>query len=316
MKLVIGFITYGDLTAKYLPYFLPSIEKSAFKDYKILVIDNTEIEENENIKYLIKNYPDIEIISTGKNLGFARAYNKLIRRANELGAEYFLMLNPDMLVEPAAIKLLIFEMDNNKELAAVCPKILKWDFKNKRKTNIIDTCGIKLNPGLRFTDLGQSKIDKGQYDKGKIIGPSGAAGLYKLASLEKVKQGREYFDELMFMYKEDSDLAYRLFLFNFRVRLIGKAKMYHDRTASSVGQSTWQIIKSRKNKNRQIKKWSFLNQQIIFKKYWDKQNLKNKLIIIFWQFKMLIYILFFEQYLLGQYKKYFKIRKRIKRYGL
>jgi len=75
-----------------------------------------------------------------------------------------------------------------------------------------------------------------------------------------------------------------------------------------------QVALNRKNKNKQIKKWSFLGQQIIFVKYWKQQNFWNKSTIAWHEIKMLIFILLFEQYLFGQYWKLWKIKKNINIY--
>ena len=39
-KIIIGFITYGNLTAEYLPYFLNSLKVQIYKNYNIIAIDN------------------------------------------------------------------------------------------------------------------------------------------------------------------------------------------------------------------------------------------------------------------------------------
>ncbi|MEA3398527.1 MAG: glycosyltransferase, partial [Patescibacteria group bacterium] len=113
MKLVIGFITYKDMTAKYLPYFLPSLKNQALKDCEIIAFDNSEDQDDLNIKYLHEY--NIAYERAGKNIGFARAYNKLIRQAVDWQADYFLVLNPDMLVEPGAIQRMAdaLELDEN-----------------------------------------------------------------------------------------------------------------------------------------------------------------------------------------------------------
>ncbi|MEA3463693.1 MAG: glycosyltransferase, partial [Patescibacteria group bacterium] len=90
--LIIGFITYGKSTAKYLPYFLPSLKKQTFNNFKIIAFDNTENSDNENINYIKNNHPELEILRAGENIGFARAYNRMINKAVEMNAEYFLAI--------------------------------------------------------------------------------------------------------------------------------------------------------------------------------------------------------------------------------
>ncbi len=321
VKLVLGFITYGKSTLKYLPYFLPSITtdlrmnaRDCADDIRIIAFDNSEEGDDENIKYIKENYSEIEIMRAGVNLGFARAYNKMIARAKELGVEYFLALNPDMILEKGAIAKIVEALDKDAQIGSVCPKILKWDFENNKKTNIIDSCGISELSALNFFDLGQSERDSGQCESREIIGPSGAAAMYRMSALEAVKEGENYFDELMFMYEEDCDLAYRLKIAGFKSKCISDSIVYHDRTAAAKGQGNIKIALNRRNKPRIIKRLGFLHKHIIFIKYWNLQSAKEKLEIIWYGFKMFVFALLFEQYLLKEYLYLWKIRKDIRKY--
>ncbi len=325
-KLTIGFITYKDLTAKYLPFFLLSLKKQEFQDFQIIVFDNSGGDDNENIKYLQNNYPEIEIISQNKNLGFAGAYNFMIKKALGLDSEYFLALNPDMILEPDAILKMFNIINGDVALGSVAPKILKWDFEDNtkcpegakcpegKKTNIIDSCGIKEISAIRFKDLGQGEVDKNQYVDSGILGPSGAAAMYRISVLEKAKEDNNYFDELMFMYEEDCDLAYRLKLAGFKSRFVNDAIIYHDRTASSKGHGNLDIILNRQNKNKNIRRWAFLNKHIMFIKYWKTLNFKEKLEVFYFAFRMFVFVCIFEQFLFKQYFVLFKMRLKIKRY--
>ena len=307
-QLVIGFIVYGQDSARYLPYFLASLRQQSWQDFKLIAVDNSEAENNDNASFLV-NYPEIKLTWAGRNLGFAAAQNLMIRQAVEAGAKYFLALNPDMILETEAVAEMMAVIIADDNLATVSPKVLRWDFAQKAKTKIIDTCGIELRPGLRFVDLGQGQVDRGQFDQTEIFGPSGCAALFRLSALEKIKIKDQYFDERFFMYKEDCDLNYRLFLAGWKTRLAPSALVYHDRTGSSQGRSNLAIALNRRKKNRLVKQWSFLGQQLLFYKYWRQQNFFNKLMIIWWQLKILVFTLLFEPYLLAEIKKFQAIKK-------
>ncbi len=316
-KTAVGFVTYGESTAKYLPYFLASLEKQTlFSQLEFLVYDNSFEKDTSNRDYINRNYPLWSVMGSGRNLGFAAAYNVLFRKAMEKGSEYFLALNPDLILEPDAIEFLVQGIKRDPTLGSVSPKILKWDFERNKKTDIIDTCGIELKKGLRFTDLGQGEKDEGQYDNKGILGPSGAAALYDLSALKRVEVSGQYFDEMMFMYKEDCDLAYRLYLEGFGSICVGSSVFYHDRTASGKKGGDLKAALNRKSKSKQVKKWSFLNQQIIFLKYWKIQDFSSKLSIIWFQFRILFFVLFFETYLIKEWLKLPRLSKGIKRYHL
>jgi GT2 family glycosyltransferase len=313
-KLTIGFIIYGDNAVNYLSHFLPSIFSQEYTNFSVLAVNNSGNKQNLAVKYIEEYYPQIKILHSEVNLGFARAFNIMFNMAREDGSEYFLALNPDTILEKNVIKILLEKIEGNQELGSVSPKLLKWDFENGKKTKQIDSCGIILKPGLKFIDLGQAEEDQDRYDNKFILGPSGAAALYRMSALQKVKFDNQFFDELMFMYKEDCDLAYRLNLAGFKSICVGDAIVYHDRTVFGKGYSNFKVAMNRKNKSKKTKQWSFLNQQIIFYKYWKIQDWNNKILIIWQEIKMLVFILIFEQYLVGQFVEFFRIREKIKRY--
>jgi len=312
-KIYVGFITYGEATAKYLPFFLPSLNKQNFNNLKILAVDNSETPDNGNSRYIKNNFQEIDLKWTGENLGFSKAFNLMIKEAVLNGAEYFLALNPDMVLEDGVLTKLTEAMDHENQLGSATAKVLKWDFAKQEKTDIIDSCGLKLLTGLRFVDFLEGEPSSVNCT-GEIIGVSGACALYRLSALEKVKQDGQYFDELMFMYKEDCDLAYRLFLAGFKAKCVGDALVYHDRSSAGQGEGNLSVALNRKNKSRRAKQLSFLNQQIIFIKYWRLQSLANKIAIIWFELKMLIFALFFEPHLLKGLKSLYRINKSIIRY--
>jgi len=317
MKLVVGFLTYNEVSAKYLPDFLSSLVAALSflkpAEYRILALDNSDQTNNHNrlaLEFFNSHHQNlIEYLGAGENLGFSRAYNILINRARQAGAEYFLVINPDTFLDASALKELVQALDADPRLAAVSPKILRWDFTTNTKTKIIDSGGLILQSGLRFKDLGQGQEDRKQFDKTRIIGPSGAAGLFRLSVLESLSESGQYFDERFFMYKEDCDLAYRLVLNNLESKLIPNALIYHDRTAASSGQGLGRIIADRRQKSRQVRAWSFKNQHLLFIKYWEKQTIVNKIVIGFRVFSMFIFSLTLEQFLLNTYPKIIKTGK-------
>lgn len=308
MKLFVGFVVYGESTAKYLSYFTDSLKESlsflTTDQYSVVVFDNDEMRDNPNRDFLIKNCPNWPIMSVEKNLGFSAAYNRLIDLANKQGAQYFLMINPDILLDRNSIRFLIEKLDKDGSFAAVCPKLYHWDFLQARddllssKTKIIDTCGLIVRPGLRFLDLGQGESDEGQYDHAGIIGPSGAAALFRMSALNKIKFSGQYLDEKMFMYKEDCDLAYRLFLGGLTSCCLPESIMWHDRSVSSPGLGFFQTLAARSQKSLTVRRWSFVNQFRLYKKYFSQQNLKGRFFIIIRASALLIFACLREPFLL------------------
>lgn len=312
-KIAVGIITYGESTAKYLPYFLESLAEQTCNDYKLLVYDNTDNASGDNRHILERSGMSYEYFTSKTNLGFGKAYNILIGHAINTGYDYFLLLNIDMIFDRLMIKNLLDSLEHNPKAGAVAPKILRWDFTNKQKTDFIDSYGLTVDKLFRFFDNYQGQIDREQIqDYQDIFGFTGAAALIRLKSLQAIAHNDEYFDELMFMYKEDCDLSLRLRLAGWQIAISPTAIAYHDRTAATPGKSLKQIIENRRTKSRKVKQWSFLNQLILVYKFSPILPPRIKFFAWSYQLASILFAGIFESYLLKELQVFFKIKSRIK----
>ena len=328
-KVVISMVLYDNKegsyqTSKYLPYLLPSIKDQSYQNIELVFVDNSDNQNNENVKHIKTYFPEAKIIYTGKNLGFAKANNLLVDEARKIKADYFLTTNPDMIYEPNVVEELVYAVMKTPQIASATCKIRRWDFKKcdeefQGKTNFIDTVGIGITREHRFIDRGQGDIDHGQYDsEEEIFGTSGAAAIYRISSLDDVAfiredETKEYFDELMFMYKEDVDLAYRLQCAGYKNIYTPKAKIYHDRSIQSKGQGVVATIQSRRGRNKKYKEWSWLNHHIILKKIMDGSYSNEVKFKTFWyEVKSNTYTMFFEPFLIKQWFKLIQLRRPIR----
>jgi GT2 family glycosyltransferase len=315
MKISIGFIVYNQSTYKYLKFFLTSLEESineakkylADLSFNFLIVDNSDHDYQNNYDYLMNyfgSYNNYKIFRSENNLGFARAYNKMINWSIREGHDLFLMLNPDVLLDIDFIKEILLAFNNKKEATVLAPKILYWDFKNNKKTNIIDSYGLGLDRSHYFFDINQGREDlENNKDIKEIFGFTGAGALLNLKELIKVAYNNnylEFFDELMFMYKEDIDLSYRLQIFGAKIFFVPQAIMYHDRTLSKNKYLNLLFFK-----NRDIaRSRSFLNHLIILYKIRKIPfSFKIKFLTLIRFIKILFYGLIFEKKQLQKFKK-------------
>lgn len=328
MKIAVGFIAYEEASARYLADFLTSLERALLflpeQDYRVFAYDNSPAGGHNRHIVEAFNYGSgsvprlrqpIDYSGEGRNRGFSQAYNIMIRKAAVLGAEYFLVINPDTCLNPDAIQQLLAALEAAPAAAAAAPKLLVWDFLNRRKTEQIDSLGIYVRPGLVFRDLGQGERDFEFTRREKIIGPSGAAGLYRLSALTAVAetaggQAAQYFDESFFMYKEDCDLAYRLYRAGKSCLTVPEAVIYHDRTATAIGRGLSRTVRGRQEKSRQVRAWSFRNQHLIYLKHWPQEEWWSRLLIVARSLVFLIFSLIFEQFLLKEYREVWRLRNR------
>jgi len=72
---------------------LESLRRIDYPNFKVLLVDNAS--SDGSVEELRQRYPDVELIVSDRNLGFAGGNNLGITRALESGADYLLLLNND-----------------------------------------------------------------------------------------------------------------------------------------------------------------------------------------------------------------------------
>lgn len=317
-KVTVGITIYN--SAPYIESCLNSLMRQDYKAMEIVCLDNNSTDDS--VAIIKQKFPTVRLIRSDKNLGFSRAHNQIIA---ETDGDFYACFNADMIFEPSFVTELMQPMLENPSYGSVGGKIKRWDFENARdkdagKTNFIDSVGIRILKTHQFEDIGQGEVDFGQFDQPRdIFGVSGAAVLLRREALKdtaffNTEKGKwEYFDESMFIYKEDVDLAYRLQWAGWKSRFTPKAIAYHDRTTSSVGQRAINLIKNRSAKNGAVNRVSYLNHQILLEKNFSNDfSMSVKLATSWFNLKVFFFLLIFETETLGQWWKFFRLRKRLK----
>jgi GT2 family glycosyltransferase len=188
-----------------------------------------------------------------QNLGFSAAQNKIVAEFLKSDAAYLLLLNPDCVLDSAALALLVESMRVEDRVGSACPKLLKLDVE---QSQLIDSTGMVITPALRHFDCGCGDQDVGQYDQDAyVFGASGACVLFAREFVEdliipqqkydsdlfrvfpELAEGKgervDFFDEGFFAYREDADLAWRGQLFNWRCRYVAAAVGHHRRVVEA-----------------------------------------------------------------------------------
>jgi len=319
-------ITAGLVVKDSAKYIIPALESILAQDYEnleVVVFDNNS--SDNTLEIIRENFAGIKIIESRKNVGFAKGHNAILAESK---GDFYACLNVDMVFDSNFISELAKSLEEKPVYGAAGGKIKFWDFKvyaagsaSQGKTNFIDTVGLKILKSHRFEDMGQGEMDYGQFDKSReIFGVSGAAVLYRRKSLEDVSfinenEEKEFFDESMFMYKEDVDLAYRLQWAGWKTNYSPKAIAYHDRTISFRGKNALEMIKNRIKKPKEVNRRSYLNHRVLLQKNFSNAfSADIKSATSWYNVKVFFYILIFETELLGVWWNIFKMRGRIQKW--
>lgn len=213
----------------YLPECLESLRKQTFRGFGVVVFDNGS--SDGSVELLAREFPEAEIICSKENLGFAAGSNRAIERAwtNE-GVRYVLALNNDMVLHEECLRYLYETMESSPPEVWSCqPKILF--IRDGIRTNILNNTGLSIWLDGTAFDRGINEIDEGQYeDERDIFGTCGAAALFRRTALETTG----LFDEDLFAYFEDVDLAWRGRRAGYQSLLVSEAKCFHRHRATKM----------------------------------------------------------------------------------
>ncbi len=272
-QLVINIVTWN--SARFLPRIFESLDAQTSKAFTVTVIDNGSTDGT--VAWLEANRSDVTVLRNRKNFGFSRAHNQGISLARsrwesvgDLEKKYIFILNPDTFLHERCVEEVIAYMDAHPDVEIAGPKLLRAfriadredGSADYEQTNIIDSTGISILKSRKFVDRGAGEEDHGQYDGVEPFGISGAALVLRASAIPLVAEhDAVVFDEEIFAYKEDADLAWRLRLFGGKAALIVPAIVWHQRLAkasksngpiglvsSQFGRSSFVNMLSRRNK--------------------------------------------------------------------
>lgn len=203
---------------EYLKKCIESIIKSNFKNFEIIVVDNASTDNTASeLKHFFSKYQDrITIICLDRNYGPAKARNQGVKFAK---GKYLGFLDSDTVVEKNWADKSLKLFGNNKVGAVQC-KLLSM--KDRRK---FDYAGEYLGSlGFLVSVSRHGETDTGQYDNVHRILAAKSAGMFvKKDVFEKIGG----FDEDYFIFLEETDLGWRIWLSGYEVIFCPDSVVYH-----------------------------------------------------------------------------------------
>ncbi len=210
-------------------------------DLELLVVDNGSTDGS--VDDWDARHPGVRLVQTGANLGFAGGMNRGLAGLDDRDA--VALVNSDAFVDPGWLGPLAGALDADERVGAACPKILFAD-PDEDGRSVINNVGNELGPTWELHDRGFGEVDAGQYDDEEDVWAwCGAAVLLRRRYLDEVGP----FDERLFMYAEDADLAWRGARHGWRYRYVPSAVVHHLHRASSGGERTPRLdVLNRRNR--------------------------------------------------------------------
>jgi N-acetylglucosaminyl-diphospho-decaprenol L-rhamnosyltransferase len=195
---------------RWLPRTLQSL-RGQTERLDVVVVDNGS--SDGSAAAARADFPEVTVLELGENLGFGPALNRAVAAHP---ADAIVLLNSDVECEPGFCAGLLAGAEEGAEMVAAV-------LLQEREPGLIDSAGLIADHTLMGFDYLHGEplaVLDGAADP---LGPTGGAGLYRREAWEAVGG----FDERIFLYYEDLDLALRIAAAGGRCRLAGGARALH-----------------------------------------------------------------------------------------
>lgn len=186
------------------------------READVVLVDNGS--EDDSVELARQELPGIKVLELGENLGFGPALNRAVAAHP---ADAVILLNNDAEPEPRFVEALLDGLTGGAD--SVAGVLLQ-----ERAPELIDSAGVVADSTLMGFDHLHGEPAEAAATAAEPLGPTGGAALYRREAFEAVGG----FDERIFLYYEDLDLALRMRAAGGRCRLAPEARALHAYSAS------------------------------------------------------------------------------------
>jgi hypothetical protein len=233
---------------------LQQLQVSDYPHLQVVVVDNGSTDAS--VERLRLAFPNVPLICSPVNRGFAGGVNQGLQYAAAIGAEYVLLLNSDVHFAPDMLSKLLAIVKHDTQSALYTPRLLRaapprslWYALCEKLARVLNMPGLAPQPltgeylwvhGQRLrTDglevIGENARDPQRFDNIPVDIIYACAMLIPYPVLRRLG----LFDERFFVYAEDMDYCLRARAAGTGVRVIPQASLKHSINAATRANSGW-----------------------------------------------------------------------------
>lgn len=169
---------------------LRSLEAQTFTPFEVIVVDNS------GERRVQAGGERIRVIANQHNLGFGAAVNQAIRNSE---SEFVATLNDDAVADPKWLQALVDKASAFPRAGMFAPQV------RIAGSGALDSAGMLIAADGSSRQRGHGEAPEKFAASEEVLLPSGSAALYRRKMLDEIG----LFDELFFLYCEDTDLGLR-----------------------------------------------------------------------------------------------------------
>jgi len=196
---------------------LRSVFNSNYANFEVIFVDNGSTDKSlEYVKKAFGSENRLHFVENRASLGPAVGRNRGAKLAK---GKYLIFLDNDTQVEKNFIGELTKVLESDNSIGSGQAKLLRMG-----TDNLYDCAGDYLGPLGFLIERSRGAKDTGQFDYiANILSAKSAASIIRKELFDRIGG----FDEDYYMYLEETDLSWRVWLSGFRVVFIPLAKVYH-----------------------------------------------------------------------------------------
>lgn len=209
-------VNYNGL--KYLAPLLKTLREQTFRDFETILVENASVDGSP--EFVKQNYPEVELIEPGKNLGYVLGVNLGLKTVR---GEWIVVINNDVELPPDCLAKLAAGIQRNPQYKAFSPFLLKMDW-----PDLVDSAGdfFYFWGPSGSNEYWPANLPEFQLEK-DVPSVSGAASVYHRELLIDRLQG---FDEDYWLSNEDIDMGHRCQHLGEKTRYLPEVIIYHKRS--------------------------------------------------------------------------------------
>ena len=202
---------------------------------RVLVFDNASTDDS--IAQLRKKNLDCKIIESSKNLGYAGACNGLLEN---MDSDIQVLCNMDLEFDPTWAENLQRCFERHPEAGSVASLVME-------KSGVVNAVGVRFGADL-FAKNEASGLDISEADvrEKEVFGCYGAVMSFRKSAA--VAAGK--MDASFFLFFEETEWYFRHNLAGFKTVFCPEAKVYHERSMTTVRYSPRKLFYSERNRLR------------------------------------------------------------------
>ncbi len=194
--------------------------------FEVIVVDNNSADNS--VAMVKKEFPQVQLIASPKNLGFAGGNNLGIKKAT---GKIIFCLNPDTLVHENSLDFIVEKFAADPKLGALGLKLLNPDGSLQRSCKSFPDLDTILWNALSLDTLFPNSRIFGKYNmtwfahdrEMEVDQPMGAALAVKKEVIDQVG----IYDERYFMFFDEVDWCYRIKKAGWQIKFFPQATITH-----------------------------------------------------------------------------------------